>query len=65
MYYVVLPALGLGGLAAAAPVAFAIFQHLLFGVAVGAAYVPFQPRMRSPYAPRIESATFRDTRHTG
>jgi hypothetical protein len=42
MFYVVLPILGLGDMARSAPVAGAIVEHLLFGIATGAAFLPYQ-----------------------
>lgn len=54
MYFVVLPMVGLGTMAAQAPVILSIVEHVLFGVALGAAYVPFQrdvPRLEAGEAP--------------
>jgi hypothetical protein len=42
MFYLVLPVVGLGDAARSVPIAFAIIQHLLFGVTVAAGFLPFQ-----------------------
>jgi hypothetical protein len=42
MFYVVLPILGLGEMARSAPVAGAIVEHVLFGIATAAAFLPYQ-----------------------
>jgi hypothetical protein len=42
MYFVVLPVSGWGDVARAAPVNVALFQHLLFGLAMGLGFLPFQ-----------------------
>jgi uncharacterized membrane protein YagU involved in acid resistance len=56
MFYVVLPALGLGAMVDEVPVAYAIFEHVLFGFLVGLAFLPFQRRHeveeRAPIRPR-------------
>lgn len=44
MYYVVLPIVGLAELARMAPVGMAVFEHVLFGLAVGLGFLPFQRR---------------------
>jgi hypothetical protein len=44
MSYVVLPLVGLGAMARATPTGVAIVQHVLFGLAVGLAFLPFQHR---------------------
>lgn len=38
----VLPALGLGQLAAAEPAALAVMEHVVFGVAIAVTFLPFQ-----------------------
>lgn len=49
MYYVLLPLLGLSGLAASAPTGMAIIEHVLFGLGVGIGFLPFQrPRTAIP-----------------
>jgi hypothetical protein len=42
MYYVVLPILGLGAMAAAVPVPFAVTTHVIFGLALAFGFMPFQ-----------------------
>jgi hypothetical protein len=42
MFYVVLPVLGLGDMARSAPVGMAILEHVLFGIATAAAFLPYQ-----------------------
>jgi hypothetical protein len=42
MFYLVLPLAGVGWLGAQVPVGLAILEHVLFGLAVGATFVPFQ-----------------------
>jgi hypothetical protein len=44
MYYVALPVVGLAETARATPVSMAIFTHLIFGLAVGLGFLPFQQR---------------------
>jgi hypothetical protein len=44
MFYAVLPLVGLAELARAAPVGMAVFEHVLFGLAVGLGFLPFQRR---------------------
>jgi hypothetical protein len=44
MYYVVLPLVGLGEMVRTATTSTTIIAHILFGIAVGAAFVPFQQR---------------------
>jgi hypothetical protein len=52
MYYVVMPVVGLGEIAAAAPVGFAVFQHLAFGLGVGLGFLPYQrPRAAEAMRP--------------
>lgn len=52
MHWVALPLLGYGDVAHAVPVNVALFEHLLFGLAMGVAFVPFQQPyiVRSPEA---------------
>jgi len=55
MYYMVLPVLGLGDVARGTPISLAIVSHLLFGVVLGAAFLPYQreyPGSALPRAPR-------------
>jgi hypothetical protein len=42
MYYVVLPVVGLASLARSVPIGMAVANHVLFGVLVGLAFLPFQ-----------------------
>lgn len=42
MYYVALPILGLAAMAESTPVPAAVFNHILFGAAVGLTFAPFQ-----------------------
>ncbi len=42
MYYVVLPLVGLGAMVKGAPIATAVVYHEIFGLALGAAFLPFQ-----------------------
>jgi hypothetical protein len=42
MFYIVLPLVGLGRVARSVPMGAAVFEHLLFGVAVASAFLPFQ-----------------------
>lgn len=51
MHWVALPLFGYGDLAHAVPVNIALFQHLLFGLAMGVVFVPFQ----QPYIVRSPS----------
>ena len=44
MYYVVLPAFGLGGITAHVPVERAVLLHVVFGLVVGASFLPYQRR---------------------
>jgi hypothetical protein len=51
MYYVVLPLIGAGQVARSTPVGSAVLIHLLFGLGVGIAFLPFQrtrPRAEPP-----------------
>ncbi len=50
MYYVVLPLVGLANVARSVPVPAAVFFHVLFGLVVGIAFLPFQRdrRLRRP-----------------
>lgn len=52
MYFIVLPFSGWGDVARATPVGIAVFDHLLFGLALGIAFLPFQ----RPYAVRAPAA---------
>jgi hypothetical protein len=58
MFYVILPLLGLSQIAASVTVARAIFEHLLFGVSVAMAFLPFQPSAR--LSPAIEKRRMRE-----
>lgn len=44
MYYVVLPLVGLAGIVRAAPMSVAVLEHVIFGIAVGVGFLPFQRR---------------------
>ena len=52
MHWVVLPLLGYADVARAIPVNFALFEHLLFGLAMGIVFLPFQ----KPYYGRLPDA---------
>lgn len=43
MFYVVLPLVGAEAVVRMTPVATAVFEHVLFGLAVAAGFLPFQP----------------------
>jgi hypothetical protein len=60
MYYVVLPAVGLGAMVHDAPMGRAIMFHVIFGAALGLAFVPFQ---RTTVAQRPRYTT-RASRHS-
>jgi uncharacterized protein DUF6789 len=45
MYYVLLPLIGLGEIAQHVPVGQAILEHVMFGVVLAAAFLPFQRRV--------------------
>jgi hypothetical protein len=45
MYYVVLPIVGLAEMASSAPVWRAALYHVVFGVAVALAFLPYQRRV--------------------
>lgn len=47
MYYVVLPLAGLGAVVAATPAFMAILAHLVFGLALGLAFLPYQRKAPS------------------
>jgi hypothetical protein len=47
MFYVVLPVVGLTLVARSVPVGFAVFEHVLFGLAVALAFLPFQRTRRT------------------
>jgi hypothetical protein len=51
MYYVLLPLVGLGGVVRAVPIGFAIFTHVVFGLVVAIAYLPFQHRRVERWPP--------------
>lgn len=55
MFLVVLPMVGLGGMAQSTPVFNAIVQHLLYGLATAVAFLPFQRSLRHPLGPEVES----------
>jgi hypothetical protein len=59
MYFVVLPMVGLGMMASQAPVLLSLVEHVLFGVATAAAYVPYQREV-----PRMGGRTFGGMRRT-
>ncbi len=46
MYYVILPLVGLSSVARSVPIGAAIFFHVLFGLVVGIAFLPFQREAR-------------------
>jgi hypothetical protein len=48
MYYVLLPLIGLGKMAAGAPLGFAIIGHVIFGLAVAIGFLPWQREARTP-----------------
>jgi len=48
MFYVVLPLVGLGSMARAAPVGGAVLTHVIFGLALGFGFLPFQQPRREP-----------------
>lgn len=51
MFYLVLPIAGLMDVAAGVPVGMAVLEHLVFGLAVGVGFLPFQrpqPKMLPP-----------------
>jgi hypothetical protein len=55
MYYMLLPLLGLSDVARSTPLSLAIVSHLLFGIVLGAAFLPYQreyPGSSLPRAPR-------------
>jgi hypothetical protein len=54
MFYVVLPLVGLGAMPKQVPVGAAIFQHVIFGLAVAAGFLPFQ--RRQPFSQRRVTA---------
>jgi hypothetical protein len=52
MFFIVLPIVGLGSVVSQVPVLLSLVEHVLFGVATAAAYVPYQrqvPRMGGRY----------------
>ena len=54
MYYVVLPIVGLAQIAQATPISAAIISHVIFGLAVGLGFLPFQHTR--PHAPPLSPA---------
>jgi hypothetical protein len=48
MYHVVLPLSGAGELVRNAPVGMSILEHVLFGLAVGLGFLPFQREHAGP-----------------
>ncbi|GEM_PF-3059539 len=46
MFYVILPLIGAGFMARGMPVSLAVTEHLMFGIAMGVGFLPFQ-RMRT------------------
>jgi hypothetical protein len=53
MFYIVLPVVGLAEITKSVPVGAAILEHLVFGLAVAAGFLPFQRRVERPTAPRL------------
>lgn len=51
MFYVLLPFIGAGQMTLMMPVGAAIFEHVLFGLAVAVAFLPYQPRATQPPTP--------------
>lgn len=51
MFYVLLPLVGARVVAVSTPSWIAFAQHLVFGIAVGVAFLPFQRRRTTPVAP--------------
>lgn len=49
MFYVVLPVVGLGEMARQAPVLSGIIYHVVFGLAVGVGFLPFQQRKHAAH----------------
>ncbi len=47
MFYIALPIVGMGDIARAAPVGLSIIEHLVFGLALAAGFLPYQ-RVRVP-----------------
>jgi hypothetical protein len=54
MYYVVLPLVGMGAMPKQVPIVRAILTHLLFGLALGLAFAPFQRRVLRPTRPWLD-----------
>jgi hypothetical protein len=52
MFYVVLPIAGVPEIAEGMPIGMAIFEHVLFGVVLAVAFLPYQRRIVHPY-PRV------------
>ncbi|HYV47308.1 MAG TPA: DUF6789 family protein [Myxococcaceae bacterium] len=55
MHYVLLPMVHLGAMARSAPIGMAIIEHVLFGLVLAAAFLPFQRRVpeRWPFSRRL------------
>jgi hypothetical protein len=56
MYYVVLPLVGMGFVADQTPLAIAVVNHVVFGVAVALAFLPYQ-RTKQLVVPRVDRGT--------
>src|SRR5206468_1344331 len=54
MFYVVLPIVGLGDMPSHIPVANAIIEHVIFGIVVALAFLPFQVRILRPFGTGIQ-----------
>jgi hypothetical protein len=52
MFYVVLPLVGQGEMVRESPVITAVLYHVIFGIAVGAGFLPFQHRKHAPHGHR-------------
>lgn len=46
MFFVVLPIVGLGSVTRTAPISAALVEHLIFGLATGVGFLPFQLPLR-------------------
>jgi hypothetical protein len=57
MHYAVLPIVGLGEMARSTPIAMAIISHLVFGVTLGVAFLPFQREKHVPERPAERQAS--------
>jgi hypothetical protein len=60
MFFVVLPIVGLGSVVSQVPVLLSLVEHVLFGVATAAAYVPYQRQV-----PRAGYRDVTTRRHVG